>query len=304
MRNPFRVAEALGRRGFHQAEVRPDSAGLPRDGSWLAKPLASGGGRSIGRLEPETALIAEPCYFQRWIAGLSYSAIFLASSGRAELMGVSRQLIGAPGSPFAYRGSIGPCDLSGQSWSRLSLLGQVLASTFCLVGLFGVDFVLPDDEPWIVEINPRYTASVEVLELALGCSLFAEHVGACLGRAVSSSGPTELANRRRLPLVVGKAILYAVRSLAAPEIEVHEFQDRDPFAIPSHADIPCPGTPIAEGEPVMTVFATAEDVVSCEEKLKERTAFWERRLVVGSRGLTAIVNVGDLEPCSWTSTTI
>ncbi len=217
VRNPFRVAEVLGRTGLKQAEVRPDSVGLPRDGTWLVKPLASGGGRSIQHLDLDTVLPPEPCYFQRLVAGPSFSSLFLARSGRSELIGVSRQLIGSPGSPFAYRGSIGPCELPGRSWTRLGLLGQVLASTFSLVGLFGVDHVLQDDEPWVVEINPRYTASVEVLELALGRSLFAEHVSACLGKLESSLGPTRSVSRRRLHRVVGKAIPYAAGSLVAPE---------------------------------------------------------------------------------------
>ena len=105
-------------------------------------------------------------------------------------------------------------------------MGQLLASTFSLVGLFGVDHVLQNDEPWVVEINPRYTASVEILELAVGRSLLAEHVSACLGEYESSPPPTRSISRRRLPRVAGKTILYADRSLVAPEIEIHGFRDR------------------------------------------------------------------------------
>ena len=101
------------------------------------------------------------------------------AKARRSLIGVTRQLIGAPGSPFAYRGSIGPVTISERLKARLDLMGRVLASEFALVGLFGVDFILRDDEPWPVEVNPRYTASVEVLELALGRSLLAEHLRAC-----------------------------------------------------------------------------------------------------------------------------
>ena len=282
VRDPFQVARALSRAGLKHAEVRPDDAGLPRDGTWLVKPLASGGGRAICPLNLDTVLPTEPCYFQRRVAGPSFSALFLARSGRSDLIGVSRQLLGSPGSPFAYRGSIGPCSFSSPACSRLGLLGQVLASTFSLVGLFGVDLVLQDDEPWVVEINPRYTASVEVLELSLGRSLLAEHLSACLGSLETSPQPTRSVGRQHPPRVVGKAILYATRSLVAPEIEVQEFRDRSPFAIPSLADVPCPGTHIAEGEPVMTVFASAGDILTCEARLDEKTGFWAGRLFPGS----------------------
>jgi len=279
VRDPFQVAKALKRAGLKQAEVRPDFAGLPRDGTWLVKPLASGGGRSIRPLNLDSVVPPEPCYFQKRVAGPSFSALFLAWSGSSELIGVSRQLIGAPGSEFAYRGSIGPCKLRSQASSRLSRLGQVLASTFSLVGLFGVDLVLQDDEPWVLEINPRYTASVEVLELALGRFLLAEHCGACLGNLHRSPGSTGAADSEHLPRVVGKAILYATSSLVAPEIDVHEFRDRDLFAIPTLADIPCPGTHISAGEPIMTVFETATDIETCEQRLEHQSAFWAARLL-------------------------
>ena len=48
----------------------------------------------------------------------------------------------------------------------LQQLGLDLARGCGLRGLFGVDFVLSEGVPWPVEINPRYTASVEVLEYA------------------------------------------------------------------------------------------------------------------------------------------
>ena len=50
----------------------------------------------------------------------------------------------------------------------LDKLGTVLAQAFRLVGLFGVDGVLDAERFWPVEVNPRYTASVEVLEGATG----------------------------------------------------------------------------------------------------------------------------------------
>ena len=103
----------------------------------------------------------------------------IASRSAASLIGVTRQLIGAPGSPFAYRGSIGPYAVSEGLKRRLDSMGWVLASEFALVGLFGVDYILSDGEPWPVEVNPRYTASVEVLELAMRRSLLAEHLRAC-----------------------------------------------------------------------------------------------------------------------------
>ena len=50
-------------------------------------------------------------------------------------------------------------------------MGAALADVFDLCGLFGVDGVVRGNRFWPVEINPRYTASMEVLEYVPGACL-------------------------------------------------------------------------------------------------------------------------------------
>ena len=75
--------------------------------------------------------------------------------------------------PFHYCGSVGPLSLAPQVRARFAQLGEVLVELFPLRGLFGVDCVLKDSVPWPVEVNPRYPASVEVLEYATGLAALA-----------------------------------------------------------------------------------------------------------------------------------
>ena len=71
-------------------------------------------------------------------------------------------------------------------------------SAFGLVGWFGVDYILRDGIPWPVEINPRYTASLEIHELASGRSLLPEHRHACEASTTPPARPRlELISRRR-----------------------------------------------------------------------------------------------------------
>src|SRR5262249_54766323 len=116
-----------------------------------------------------------PVFYQEFIDGLSLAAIFCAHGARARLLGITRQLHGKPSAPFAYVGSIGPWPVSSGVRARVAEVGEVLAASFCLAGLFGVDLILRGEVPWPVEVNPRYTASVEVLELALRRSFLSEH---------------------------------------------------------------------------------------------------------------------------------
>ena len=155
VRDPVRVAELLHRRGKPAPAVRSNRDGLPRDGTWLVKPLRSAGGRGIEPLTTENDRDWPSCYFQERISGPSFSALFIGEHSGARLIGVTRQLIGIAGSPFAYRGNIGPVSIAEDLAAKLRGLGDALSSAFALAGWFGVDYILRDSNPWPVEINPR-----------------------------------------------------------------------------------------------------------------------------------------------------
>jgi predicted ATP-grasp superfamily ATP-dependent carboligase len=163
-------------------------------------------------------------------------------------------------------------------------MGRVLAWEFGLVGLFGIDYILRGDEPWALEVNPRYTASVEVLELALRRPLLAEHLQACDAALFASNRSIETAAAHPAPRVVGKAIVYASHSLVAPDIPIDDTWRGDGFAVPTVADVPWPVTRIEAEQPVMTVFATDTDLSSCESRLDRQVKHWRRRIECYSPG--------------------
>jgi predicted ATP-grasp superfamily ATP-dependent carboligase len=191
VRDPFAVAAALGAAGIPLPDVRDDPGGLPRDGSWLVKPMASGGGIGVEPYGSQEGPDPATRYYQRRIEGPSGSALFIGCGDRARLVGAARQWVGGvPGRPFAYRGGIAPWDIGPAAADRLAELGDRLASAFGLVGWFGVDYVLHGGIPWPVEVNPRYTASVELHELAAGRTLLREHRAACEGRDEPPAKPS------------------------------------------------------------------------------------------------------------------
>jgi predicted ATP-grasp superfamily ATP-dependent carboligase len=273
VRDPLRVSEVLRATGLDAPDVRLSPEGLPRDGTWMVKPVASGGGRLVQILVETWRPCTEPCYFQKRLRAPSYSALFIADRGAADLIGVTKQLVGSPGSPFGYRGSVGPWQPSDGLTCRLRAIGQTLSTSFALAGWFGVDFILHDGRPWPVEVNPRYVASTEVLELATGRSLVAEHLRAC-GEGFAASRPPLRPPDDVNALVVGKAILYARRTFLVPDVPVPDLSCRTPFAIPEIADVPWPGTRIEAGQPVLTVFASGEDIATCETRLRFKEERW------------------------------
>ena len=191
---------------------------------------------------------------------------------------MTRQLLGTPGSPFAYRGNIGPSLVPAPLMSRLRQLGNVLSSAFRLVGLFGVDYIEHDGEPWLVEINPRYTASVEVFELATHRTLLTEHLRACGMDLAESPSAGKPRPKPRKPRSSARRF-FTPSETWWPRRSRSMIRDRrDPFAVPAIADVPWPGTAIAAGEPIMTMFTTGQDVRECEDRLVELETLWQNRL--------------------------
>ena len=162
VRNPLLLAEVLTRHELPFPETRKSSVGLPSDGSWLAKTCQGSSGSGV---EPFTAGIGNDKFFQRFIQGTACSAVFAGP----RLLGITRQLVGevwAGAGRFQYCGSVAPWPLPTAAEKQLRLLGEVLVDEFDLVGLYGVDFAFDGQRPWAIEVNPRYTAAVEVVERA------------------------------------------------------------------------------------------------------------------------------------------
>lgn len=277
VRDPVAVAGAMAERGLPAPGVRLSPDELPRDGSWLVKPRASAGGRRIRPLVGGAIGPGRAVYFQERIAGTSLAALFVGRDGGSTLAGVTLQLTGRDREPFAYAGSLGPWPVEPRSRDAIAAIGQALVDAFELRGLFGMDLILDaSGRPFPVEVNPRYTASVEVLELATGRPLLAAH-----GRAFDPDAARSALVRSRPPAFVGKAILFADRRSRLPAIDAWEpgGAARSSFAVPTAADIPAPGSVFVAGEPVLTVMARGASPESCRDRLGRRLARWRGRLV-------------------------
>ncbi len=298
VRDPWQVRRALVAAGISCPRLAETAAGLPIDGSWLCKPLAGSGGAGIhawrGRPPYRSGRFAsvQPggvgqagcpspprrVYFQERIGGRACSAVFVGAAGRAVLLGITRQLIGTRrwhAKPFHYAGSIGPLPLAKPLAEQFERIGQTLAGQFGLVGVFGVDAVVAGRRVWPVEVNPRWTASVEVLERALGLPVFAWHAAAC-SRGELPTGPV---GGVRPPRYVGKAVLFASKALRVTE--AFSQWARPLWAGPDWpqlADIPATGVRIAPGRPVLTAFAQGTSQAAVLDDLARRLAQIEGQL--------------------------
>ena len=233
---------------------------------WLVKPLRGAGGIRFYYGEKRESLPARS-YLQEFIEGEARSVLYVAGIRDTRLLGVTRQLVGETwlhAAPFQYCGSVGPIALSPNERAELKRLGSVLANGCGLRGLFGIDGIWKDGVFWPVEVNPRYTASVEVLEYATGLAALAWHrqafdpASAALPDAADSKG------------VIGKAILFARETIVFPQEGRWDKQMQNRVSVqemPDFADLPDAGQRIEARRPVLTFFTRAADVDSCLEAL-------------------------------------
>jgi len=215
-------------------------------------------------------------FFQKRVTGRSCSAVFAGDGNDAVLLGATWQLVGMPwtgAGEFGYAVSLGPIELSRDLRSQWERIGEVLARRFGLVGLFGVDAVLDNETLWPIEVNPRYTASLEVLERAFEIDAIRIHVDVCRGGRL----PRRLGQAARA--WCGKAILYARADLSVPPAWARfaeEAISARPW--PELADVPAAGTRIRARSPVVTVLAKAAGEQAAHDLLRSRAAQVERRL--------------------------
>lgn len=239
-----------------------------RDVRWLRKRRLSGGGHGVrrwrgGALDTQHLLQAET-------SGVPASVAFVADGRRSQVLALTEQLIGrrALGARgFAWCGNVLPFEATPEEAGSLRRQAEhaaaALTGEFGLRGLNGLDCIVSRDEDgepalWLVEVNPRFTGSMELAERALGVDLYALHVAGCEGRLREGASLPAPAG------VVGKGVVYARRAITVPDTSDWYHRER--------RDIPHAGQVIDHGHPICTVFSSAERRDACLAGLGRQAA--------------------------------
>jgi predicted ATP-grasp superfamily ATP-dependent carboligase len=267
VRDPFALAGVFRQRCFRfpptVKELSKPTAD-PQEQFILKKPVRSCGGlriQIVGGPQPASA----GYYYQDYVRGSPWSAVFASVGGKCQLLGVSRQIEGEFGK-FIYRGSIA----AGNDFPDREMclrLGALVATEFELRGLFNIDLIHNSQGWWPLEVNPRYSASIEVLERATGLESVALHAAAFDNKAHLR----ELPPRSSPAKSAGKAIVYADGDGRVPrsfDRLVHEWHGAS--AWPGIADLPRIDESIKKGQPVCSVFAEGESDEEVARTLNDR----------------------------------
>lgn len=251
VKDPARFFPLLKQTGIAHPETTLTPPGDPE--GWIAKRRGAAGGAHIR----DATALSRPYrshYFQRHIAGTAVSVFALASKGGVALE-LSRQWTGpSPRKPFRYGGAVIIDYDDSPAHQRMVTAAATLVELLDPVGLLSFDFIVEGDVPYLLEVNPRPGATLDIFDDLKG-NLFRAHVEAGLGNGLWQA--------RELPNVQARAsaILYADNGAVVPgEIEW------PPWA----SDRPMPGTSIPAETPIATVHAEGPSAELAERLVRAR----------------------------------
>jgi predicted ATP-grasp superfamily ATP-dependent carboligase len=234
---------------------------------WLCKTIGGMGGDHIVRYHNCNIPAGRGVYFQQFIEGQSYSALFLANGKQACVLGFS-ELWHAnefPDTPFKYAGAISlttqPEMFSNWIPDIPDMICKLVAASG-LKGLCGLDFILDrENQLHVLEVNPRPPATFELHER--GRNLFSAHLQACHGYLPEQAPMLD-------EHIHALTILYARQTLIIPA------QMKWPSWT---ADRPRPGRKISFAEPVCTIKANGGEQSKVKKLLYDRRFALEAELL-------------------------
>jgi predicted ATP-grasp superfamily ATP-dependent carboligase len=254
LRKPRRFFSILNRLRIPYPEVSFTPPYGAAEISWLIKRAGSCGGQGVAYFDAQHSAADSSCYYQRQLTGSVMSVLFIADGERHRTIGYNRlgmKASNAP-APFLYTGAIGQASLSEAQRRQAEQIVEKLVADLRLRGVNSLDFILNSDGIFVIDLNPRPTATLELYEHLQNDGWIKHHIKACLGELP------------QLPIVGsavmhGQQIVYSPRSVEIPLAMTwpHWVKDR-----------PAAGARITQGQPLCSLSAQGASVDKVERVLQ------------------------------------
>ncbi|TGD95336.1 ATP-grasp domain-containing protein [Methylobacterium nonmethylotrophicum] len=285
LKDPAGFAALCRRLGIPHPEIA--LAPVPDPDAWLVKRRGASGGGHIRPGAP--GRLPAGAYLQRRMPGRPRSLNALADGRAAAVLAVTEQWAApSPDRPFRYAGAAGPAALppAVREAAGRALAGLVAATGLC--GFVSADLLVESESWWLLEVNPRPGATLDVLDRGPS-PLFSAHLAACRGR---------LPEVQPAPGAAATEILYA--GSAIPVVPPLDWPD---WAM----DRPPAGSRVEAGAPICTVMAEGPDAAAARIAVTARAGALRARLEERSRcgtlafaGHRPILNKRSPDPLSQT----
>ncbi len=221
--------------------------------NWLLKPMHGQGGVGIRR--SRSGEVADPFdYWQKYQEGVPHSVLFLADGKRIQIVGFNRQWTIALNNTdeFIFSGIINSTELTYEQKNQVSTWAGKLVSKLSLKGLNSLDFIQKEQTSYVLEINPRPSASMQLYDE----DLFARHIKACQGELLNYQS-----NDSKQVDFAAYQIIYARQDTQIPE------HFKWPRGV---VDIPNSGSIISIGQPICSMIAHGKEPQMVLEQLQKQ----------------------------------
>ena len=244
---------------------------------FILKPLQGSGGLGIFLLNNESSnklkqvneicqnISLENYILQEYIEGTNVSSSVLSSKNDSKNIINSRLITehDLGNDTFEYSGNILPLDENSlrmfngyetninlnQLNDEMKNASEDLINEFDLIGSNGVDFVLDKQgELKVIEINPRFQGTYELVENALGINLLDAHIKACEGEMIDIPNPNQYSIKK---------IIYARKQVLISNLN-----------IPNVYDIPYEGVKIEKDQPLVTLISSNKNLETAIDNIR------------------------------------
>ena len=233
---------------------------------FILKKFRSSGGMNIHKIENKDTLDftlklleskmvnVSDWLTQEYIEGIPVSCTIISDGIHCDVISVNRQIIGekylnAP-RDFTYCGNVVPAEIGGNIKNLIMNISLFLSKILKLRGINGFDFVVRNQHPYLMEINPRIPGSIRASELALNINLLDLHV-----KSFNSENWGEIESilaKSNFVQYATKLIVFAPKELS--ESEVIKINQLEFIHDKSHPD-----NPVQKFDPVCTILFGARD---------------------------------------------
>ncbi|CAN1523663.1 COG2232 Predicted ATP-dependent carboligase related to biotin carboxylase [Methylophilaceae bacterium] len=233
---------------------------------YLQKFSGGCGGTHIKIVTDKVSRFESNRYYQEKIDGQPVSLLFLACTNKIAPVGFNEQWISSTTAmPFRYGGAVSQIKLNLSLQQQMIEAAKVLTQQFNLVGLNSLDGIVQDDIFYVLEINPRLSASFDLYAThSVERNLMDLHIQASLDDEALLTMDIKFVPV--IPISKACVVIYAIEDMViSTKFTWPDWVVDCPYSQQKNDDIR-----LLAGQPICSVVAQADDAGVAKEIVDTR----------------------------------